>query len=83
MADAERVLRDHSEKCDHDTDWYWEGTPERRIYLCNVSECPGGREVTIDDEAMSEAVIALRKKPWGYSVHDGMTILDAALGRDS
>ena len=34
----------------------------------------------IDYEAMSEAVIALRKKPWGHSVDDGMTILDAALG---
>ena len=43
---ADRVLRDHTEPCEDDADWYWEGTPERRIYLCNVSECPGGREVT-------------------------------------
>ncbi len=43
---AERVLRDHSQPCDHDAEWSWEGTAERRIYLCNVLACPGGREVT-------------------------------------
>jgi len=32
-----------------------------------------------DYEAMSRAVVALRKKPWGHSVDDGMTIVAAAI----
>ncbi len=59
---AERVLRDHSEKCDHDADWYWEGTPERRVYLCNVAECPGGREVTITEERSGDRFRTVKGK---------------------
>ncbi len=42
-------LRDHSQPCEHDESWYWEGTQAHKIYQCNQAACPGGREVT-DDE---------------------------------
>ncbi len=47
---ADRVLRDHSQRCDHGFTGYhgmFQGDGE--------SSCPGGREVTIDYEAA-----------WGY-----------------
>ena len=45
-----RVLRDHSEECDHDDGWYWEGTQEQRVYQCNQAACPGGKEVPLTEE---------------------------------
>ena len=81
---ADRVLRDHSEPCDHDADWYWEGTTERRIYLCNVSVCPGGREVTIDYEAAGSMLAELRRVHVVMvdADHSARRIIGAALGED-
>jgi len=76
---AETPLRDHSEKCDHDADWYWEisGTQRQRVYQCNRAACPGGREVTIDRKAMQNVFIAHASDQ--LAPHVSMTAIDAAL----
>ena len=77
-------LRDHSQPCDHDVDWYWNGTPEQRIYLCNVPTCPGGQEVTIDYEAAGSMLAELRRVHVVMvdADHSARRIVDAALGED-
>ena len=54
---ADRVLRDHSQPCEHASQkvlaerpgkWF---SPDGGGWQCSVDSCPGGREVTIDYEA--------------------------------
>ena len=49
-------LRDHSQPCEHDAGWYWEGTQARKIYQCNNAACPGGRVATIDLQSGFDAI---------------------------
>ncbi len=81
---AERVLpsRDHFADLIDDDSGAMAASEYRvlRAYALRELQTEAEWREAIDYEAMSEAVIALRKKPWGHSVDDGMTILDAALG---
>ena len=55
---SERVLRDHSEPCEHYPTGGVAGLrgPHHSEYWgCDMPRCPGGREVTIDYEAAGEA----------------------------
>ncbi len=60
-------LRDHSEPCEHKTD-YPDGFTSMVPYYCGHwikgegEWCPGGREVPIDDEADTEDVY--QKEAW-------------------
>ena len=81
---ADRVLRDHSEPCEHKTD-YPDGFTSMVPYYCGHwikgegEWCPGGRAVTIDYEAAA-ATLALSSHlhpPWDYIV----AAVDAALGK--
>ena len=59
---ADRVLRDHTQPCEHKTD-YPDGFTSLVPYFCGHwvkgegEWCPGGREVTIDYEAATHAFV--------------------------
>ncbi len=54
---ADRVLRDHSQPCEHSEFYRFKiGYPE--LWCCRVADCPGGREVTIDYEAVVDHLLA-------------------------
>ncbi len=74
MVETPLPLRDHSQPCEHDAGWYWEGTQARKIYQCNNAACPGGREVAINYEA---AVAEYER--WADHAGDDTRNLDQAL----
>ena len=92
---ADRVLRDHSEPCEHAPDDNDTDEDQRHYrYLtghhrANGEWCPGGREVTIDYEAaaeyLSKLIDASPDETWPgeflpYAKVESRKILDAALG---
>ena len=73
-------LRDHSQPCQHDTDWYWEGQQDAKSYRCARPDCPGGQVVTINYEAAEEMNARSSRMTWGAAAH---LIVDAALALDT
>ncbi len=67
---ANRVLRDHSEPCKHDEGAWNELGAEGELWQCTTIDCPGGREVTIDETQV----------PNWWIEHDAHAILGAKLG---
>ena len=71
---ADRVLRDHSEPCEHKTD-YPDGFTTMVPYYCGHwikgegEWCPGGREVTIDYEAAGRQLAEALQR-WGTRLSD-------------
>lgn len=43
-------LRDHSQPCEHDNNWYWMGTREAKVYMCSLEECPGGAAIIAEKD---------------------------------
>ena len=80
---AERVLRDHSEPCEHAPDDNDTDEDQRHYrYLtghhrANGEWCPGGREVPINYEAAIELARTFRNLEWNHRAV--RVVIDAAL----
>ena len=81
---ADRVLRDHTEPCEHKTD-YPDGFTSMVPYYCGHwtkgegKWCPGGREVTIDYEAARKVLQSADEADRPYFTVRAKAIVDAAL----
>lgn len=74
-------LRDHSQPCEHVAPGLV-GAQEARLgfWVCLLTDCPGGREVTIDHDAGYNRAKTLGLQPWPFDIEDIELIVAAAIG---